>query len=199
VKPQEVATGFQQDWLPERFGQWRREEFTVEGRDRSSAWGQYSHIWRFQTRDRKARVSVDYPFFGWHALEVCYNSVGWREIGRAERANEETGPYVAVELSQPNGQHAYLLYSLLDGNARPLSPSASRWPGLRGKLAQSPLAALVGFGRDPSSGDWTTIQVQQFITGNDALDLSQRTSAEQMYLDFRHRLVSRWRANTAAK
>ncbi len=199
VKPQEVATGFQEDWLPERVGQWRREEFIVEERESTSDWGEYSRIWRFQSPDRKVRVSVDYPFVGWHALERCYSSVGWRETSRAVRADEETGPYMAVELSQPGGQHGYLLYSLLDGDARPVSPRASHWPGLRGKLARSPLAALFGFGPDASSGDWTTLQVQQFIIGNDPLDASQRTSAEQMYLDFRRRLVSRWRAKTAAK
>ena len=153
----------------------------------------------FQADDQVARVSVDFPFLGWHELTRCYAGQGWTEVSREVRAENETGPYVAVQLSRDSGEAGYLLFSLFDGSAQPVEPRATHWIGLRGKLARSPVWALLGLGDGAASPTLTTLQIQQFISGGDPLDQRQRETAEQMYLDFRRRLVSRWQTDAAER
>ncbi len=199
IRAERMEAAFQKTWLPERVGQWEQKDYQAVQRDLSSDEGQFSRTWVFQSTEQMASVSADFPFLGWHELTRCYQSRGWTEVSRVVRADDETGPYVAVQLSKSNGEAGYLLFSLFDAAARPVPPRTTHWRGIRGKLAGSPLPALFGFGDGTVSPTQTTLQIQQFIAGGYLLDASQREAAEQMYLDFRRRLVSRWQADTAAK
>jgi exosortase len=195
-----TALGIQEDWLPERLEAWERKAFAFEEREVTSDEGRYSSIWDFESAGRKARISVDYPFVGWHELTRCYRALGWQEVSREVRTGDESiGAYVAVRLRAPGDQHGYLLFSVFDGALCPVTPRISHWRGLRGKLVDSPLAILLGFGEGSVSSSSTTLQVQQFITGNATRDPSQREAANRMYLDFRQRLVERLRAETEGK
>ena len=127
------------------------------------------------------------------------NDIVWTEVSRVVRTGSQTGPYVAVQLSKSNGEVGYLLFSLFDGAARPVEPRTTHWRGFRGKLAQSPLMTLLGFGDGAVSPTQTTLQIQQFIAGGYPLDQSQRETAEQTYLGFRRRLLLRWQTDAAEK
>jgi hypothetical protein len=157
--------------------------------------GKFSRSWDYQADDRMARVSVDFPFRGWHELTVCYEARGWKAVSQTLRDNG-SGAYVAVELSKSNGEAAYLLFSLYDGAAHPIPRSRPRF---RDKLAKNPLVVLLGLGDWAVAPTLTTLQIQQFITAGFPLDKAQRAAAEQMYLNFRHRLLSRWQTDATEK
>ncbi len=190
-----LATEFEETWLPSRAGNWQRVEYRTEERELSSDEGEFSHFWVYQSGDRLANVSVDFPFLGWHEVTRCYKARGWLVERRTVRRDSAEGPFIEVQLSKPNGETGYLLFSLFDGDARPVEPKSTHWTGLRGKLARSPLLALIGQGDRTISQTQTTLQIQQFIGGNHPLDESQRQMADEVYVEFRHRLLERWQAD----
>jgi len=192
IRADALAGAFQEEWLPQQLGDWQRIEYKVEERDRSSDEGQYTRKWIYRSEDYVASVSVDFPFLGWHELTRCYKSRGWTEEKRTVRKVKNAGSIVQVDLSKPNGESGYLLFSLFDGAAQPVEPRSTHWSGVRGKLARSPLLPLFGLGDRAISPAQTTLQIQMFIGGSYPLDPPQRQNVEDMYLDARRRIVERW-------
>lgn len=190
-----LATKFEETWLPSRTDNWQRVEYRTEERELSSDEGEFSHVWIYQSGDRIANVSVDFPFLGWHEVTRCYRARGWLVERRTVRRDSAEGPFIEVQLSRPNGEAGYLLFSLFDGGARSVEPKSTHWTGLRGKLARSPLLTLIGQGHRTISQTQTTLQIQQFIGGNYPLDESQRQTADEVYVEFRRRLLERWQAD----
>lgn len=79
--------------------------------------GVFSHIWQYQRGGMVASVSLDYPFFHYHDVRVCYKNAGW-VLGetKVQRASAENGmiPSMEVELSRDNGLKAELFFSTVD-------------------------------------------------------------------------------------
>ncbi|MBC8869146.1 MAG: exosortase U [Planctomycetes bacterium] len=190
-----LAATFQEDWLPQRLGRWERSEYRTHERERSSDDGLYSCQWVYQSEDHVATVSLDFPFFGWHELTRCYESRGWREEKRTVRQAKDGGFFVQVDLSKPNGEAGYLLFGLFDGAAQPIEPMSTNWPGIRGKLARSPLLPLLGLESRAITSTQTTLQIQVFVGSNYPLDQSQRQIVDDTYVDIRHRIVKRWQTD----
>jgi hypothetical protein len=199
IHAEQLDAAFQRTWLPKRVGMWEQKDYQAKERDHSSDQGRFSCTWVFQADGQTAQVSVDFPFLGWHELTRCYEGQGWREVSREVRADKGTGPYVAVQLSKASGEAGHLLFSLFDATAQPVSPKTSHWIGLRGKLARSPVWALLGLGDGAAWPTQTSLQIQQFIAGGDPLDQRQRETAERMYQDCRQRLLSRWQTDAAER
>jgi len=195
IRVEGLATMFEETWLPPRTGNWQRVEYRTEERELSSDEGEFTHVWVYHSGDRIANVSVDFPFMGWHEVTRCYKARGWVVERRTVRRESAEGSFVEVQLSKPNGEAGYLLFSLFDGGARPVEPKSTHWTGLRGKLARSPLLALMGQGHRTVSQTQTTLQIQQFIGGNYPLDESQRQTADEVYVEFRRRLLQRWQSD----
>ena len=79
--------------------------------------GVYSHIWQYAKDGIIATISLDYPFFGYHDVTVCYRNAGWQIGKRAlDRASPENNniPAMIVDLTKPGGLNATLLYSTVD-------------------------------------------------------------------------------------
>ncbi len=124
--------------LPETLNNWRLDSFDVVERSKESVFGQYSHTWSYRTAVGPAQVSVDFPFRGFHLLEICYQSSGWRKTEDskviqvspegADGLSEEFTIHVA-SLVNDDGTFSYLAYSLfqLDG-----TPIVSHSRGIRG-------------------------------------------------------------------
>src|SRR5690606_12096486 len=76
-----VALELSEESLPGSFGAWRQTGFEVLERDSSSAFGEHSRIWAFHNGTTSVRVSVDFVFPEWHALQACYAGIGWQPAG----------------------------------------------------------------------------------------------------------------------
>lgn len=188
------ADAFQESWLPRRFGDWQATEYQSVHRANCSDDGRFGRRWGYQSGDRVASVSVDFPFLGWHELTGSYEVRGWTEVARTV-GQADTGPFVAVQLSAPDGESGYLLYSLFDGAARPVPPGTASFSATQQQLAHPPLLGL--FGRQ-GSAVWLprgTVQIQQLITHRYPLSEPQRRGADRLYLEFRRRLLEHWRAH----
>jgi hypothetical protein len=194
IRAEGLADAFQEDWLPQQLGTWQRVEYQCQERDRSSDEGRYSRQWVYRAGDHVASVSVDFPFLGWHELTRCYKSRGWTEEKRTVRRVKDGGAFVQVDLSKPNGEVGYLLFSVFDGAGQAVESRSTHWTGLRGKLARSPLLPLLGLASRAASPTQTTLQIQVFVIGSYPLDQSQRQNVDDTYLDIRRRIVRRWQA-----
>lgn len=79
--------------------------------------GVYSHIWQFKKDGIIATVSLDYPFFGYHDVTICYGNAGWEIFEtKLQRAVPENGmiPCMEVTLAREGGLKADLFYSTVD-------------------------------------------------------------------------------------
>ena len=76
--------------------------------------GVYSHIWQYKKDGLIATISLDYPFFNYHDVTVCYRNAGW-EISetKLKAAAPDNGmiPCMEVALAKEGGLKADLFYS----------------------------------------------------------------------------------------
>ncbi|MCX6963422.1 MAG: exosortase U [Verrucomicrobia bacterium] len=93
--------------------------------------GVHSHIWRLQKNGIQAIISLDYPFFGYHDVMVCYRNSGWTvEKSNMQQASAENGfiPNMEVMLANERGLKAMLFYSTVDEQGIWLENSPTRSP-----------------------------------------------------------------------
>ncbi|MEI8294659.1 MAG: exosortase U [bacterium] len=91
--------------------------------------GVQSHIWRLEKDGLQAIVSLDYPFFGYHDVTVCYRNSGWTMLAsKLVQASEENGliPNMEVLLAREGGLKGILLYSTVDEGGVWLEDSPDR-------------------------------------------------------------------------
>jgi len=91
--------------------------------------GVHSHIWKLQKNGMQAVVSLDYPFFGYHDVTVCYRNSGWTvNESKLLQASAENGfvPNMEIVLAKPGGVKAILLYSTIDESGIWLEDSPNR-------------------------------------------------------------------------
>jgi hypothetical protein len=199
IKPEEISVAFDETSLPAEMADWQRLQFTTELRDRSSDEGECSQIWKYRAGNVIAHVSMDYPFVGWHELTSCYEGRGWhvesRESRPADIEHKTAGDYVEVEMSLPTGDRGLLLFSLFDGQGRPLKPGESHGERLVTKITSHPLASWFGLGGSSASPDVISIQVQQLLQMQGRPTAEERAQAIATFLEFRERLRQNWLAH----
>ena len=120
---------FSESDLPERLGDWKRETYKAEKRGYANRFGQYSNAWQFERGQQTNSISCDHSFRGWHNLESCYQSRGWKvenkevvEPDAPSNSGTASWPAVAVTLSKPTGEYSFFVYSLFDAGGRPVVP-----------------------------------------------------------------------------
>jgi hypothetical protein len=93
--------------------------------------GVFSHIWQYRKDGIIATISLDYPFFGYHDVTVCYANAGWQiSKTKLDAASPENGmiPCMEVALSKEGGLKAELLYSTIDETGVWLEEPGERSP-----------------------------------------------------------------------
>lgn len=112
------------DSLPQILGEnWQQLDFKLEKRDMASVFGQRSNIWYYKNDESILTVSLDYPFRGWHPLEVCYVNNGWK-ISKfvVGKDNEQVqSPWLEIEFVNQLGMTGFLIYSFFDENGESYS------------------------------------------------------------------------------
>jgi exosortase len=114
-----IALDLSEDALPASLGAWQQAGFETLERDSSSAFGEYSRIWAYHNGTTTVRVSVDFVFPEWHALEACYAGIGWQRTGSRTHNPADAAGFVEATFTRPDGQRALLLFDLFDENGLP--------------------------------------------------------------------------------
>ena len=186
-----LAQRTRQNWLPKQYQEWQFVKYREQERESSSDEGQYSQIWDYTSELGNCQVSVDYPFIGWHELSRCYRAHGWTVSHRTVRdetdAHGQHWPLVELEMQKPTGAVARLLFTLVDVSGQPVIPRTTHWSGLRGKLARSPLLALLR-GEKTRSVE-TAIQLQLLVVSGTPADAHRQRA---FYRQVRSRFHGHW-------
>lgn len=125
---QVLATVKESQDLPKRLGDWQFESYQNLERGRESAQGQFSNVWMYRSPIGRVMLSTDFPFRGFHLLDICYQGAGWR-LNTASRQIEQPSTnssnpnevfYMHVlDMANDEGKFAYVAYALfqLDGTS----------------------------------------------------------------------------------
>jgi len=91
--------------------------------------GVYSHLWQFERKGLTATVSLDYPFFDYHDVRICYTGAGW-SIDESSLQHDGDGPQsipeMKVILSKEDGLKGTLFYSTVNQSGKWLDESGRR-------------------------------------------------------------------------
>jgi hypothetical protein len=187
---------FQRADMPADLDGWSPVGYELVERGRGAQDGQFSSEWRYRRGPLECRVSVDYPFHGWHELTMCYTGNGWVVLNR--RAAEDLqeggagGEHIEAELSKPTGEFGWLLFGLFGRTGEYLVPTEAvggTWPSLREKLARSPLGSWL-LGQRYGGLTEATYQVQVFASNAVGLSPAQRAEVRRLFLSVRSRVVT---------
>lgn len=115
---------------PEKIGAWTLLPESLKSSERTLSFGSNSESFVYQNGKLLAQVSIDYPFYGYHDLNICYDMGGWKvQVMPAEStgSSPET-PYNVSVISRGIDQKGLLIYSaFLEDGAWKLEPPEARY------------------------------------------------------------------------
>lgn len=185
--------------LPARFGSWELEEFVTETRAGNSQWGEFSHTWKYRTpTGKRAVISVDYPFRGWHELTICYVADGWNLTDRAVVPFAPSAGFpaedkcVVAEIERPGmNQFACLAWGVFDERQQPMGmPEAlGTWTRLRQRVENFWLRLrTLGAVQGDSHNDAQTYQLQVLVQGFAPVSTEERGEVHALLAET-HRIL----------
>jgi exosortase len=173
---------------------WERLDFQVAPeRARDDKLGQFSRSWRYRMSgmDEPVIFSLDYTFYNWHDLTVCYRMNGWR----MEETNERTVPlpngdfdvYIEARFRRvEDGQNGYLLFSLVDevGKVQAARPHESMLNNRIRRLKEA-------LERRPTE---IRFQTQVFVTSYNSFNSQERDRIREFFLKSRQGVITSYLA-----
>ena len=126
--------------LPKALGDWQFESYQNLERNRESSQGQFSNIWMYRSPIGPVIISTDFPFRGFHLLDICYQGAGWRlntASRQIEQSSAASGDELAekkfyahvLDLKNDQGRFAYVAYAIFQLDGTPIQSAAK---GVRG-------------------------------------------------------------------
>ncbi len=166
--------------MPKSIGEWERDKFETPTRESNHEFGEFSRTWTYRRGIVTASVSVDYPFFGWHNLDRCYQSMGWKRDDR-KTINTETERRVEIHYKRSAAEFGYLIFAMLTPEGLMSEPETDRiGDSLSTKLAN--IRQLIGQSRSSASRKKPFVgQLQVFVESADRLTEEQEAEARRLF------------------
>lgn len=178
----QVFRNFTRDLLPEEFNGLRLLAFDTVHRPNSKLfYGEHSAVWQYSDGVQTVMISLDFPFAGFHALEVCYVGAGCsmvvprRTVDLSEYASKigcETRFIEEVRLSDQMYGESYLCYAEFDKDGSDVWRLGNR---LTGSL---PARIAYSLQLQPA-----TYQAQIYLKGCGRLTSDERRRYQEILLD----------------
>lgn len=112
---------------PRTIGEWSLLPESAKSTERTMSFGSKSESFLYTKGNSVIQVSIDYPFQGFHDLNICYDFGGWRvaEVPAGQLGSTEEFPYNVSTMSRGIDQKAVMAYSafLDDGMWRLYRPA----------------------------------------------------------------------------
>lgn len=112
---------------PRTIGTWTLLPESTKSTERTMSFGSKSESFLYAKGNSIVQVSIDYPFQGFHDLNICYDFGGWRvsEIPADTLGSTPEFPYNVSTMSRGIDQNAVMVYSafLDDGEWRLYKPA----------------------------------------------------------------------------
>jgi len=190
--------------MPQELGGWRLVSDVLPVPKRAAFEdGVYSHIWQYAKGGMVVTVSLDYPFFNYHDVTVCYRGAGW-EIGdrTLQRASAGNGmvPSMEVAMQKVGGINADLLFSTINesgvwleepGGGSPFGEDGSPlaegglMERLTHRLRQLPYA-------DDSIDSAMNYRIQLLAAARGGLSTVQRRDVQRLFQEARAHLANQF-------
>lgn len=159
--------------LPQTLSAWRFVQKEVVERSKGSVMGQFSHVWVYDAKGQMGTVSIDFPFRGFHLLDICYEGAGWKaresravvekQLGESSLSNDDLAQIHFLDLSKDTGEFIFVAFVQFQLDGKPVRSSASG-RGLE-RFEQTFLEPV-------------TYQIQSMITSKVPLTESQKAEIE---------------------
>lgn len=111
---------------PRTIGEWSLLPEGTKSSERTLSFGSRSESFLYSNGKSIIQVSIDYPFYGFHDLNICYDYGGWRvnELSSSELGSTPELPFNVSSMSRGIDQQAFMIYSafLDDGQWRISNP-----------------------------------------------------------------------------
>ncbi len=118
---EQLAKMPQKESLPPSLGEWKMINFASETRSTASALGAHSLIWEYRKQEQRFLVSLDFPFRGYHPLEVCYGNSGWNvtNVVAVSDKGESKWDWREIVMDNQFGSRGFVCYSLMTEDCEP--------------------------------------------------------------------------------
>ncbi len=174
VQPR-LGPALQRGSLPEKLSGWTQTGFQTGGKSITGADGEYSHTWNYRLGRQTSVMSFDYPYCGWHQLEVCYEARGWT-VSRRFTHGELNPCWVECLLRRPSGEYAVLCYRMFHENGASLMCPGETLTAVLGNR----FADVLG----PRSQRTETFQFQMFVRHSTEPTLTERKAIRRGFEQF---------------
>jgi hypothetical protein len=186
------------DLIPARVGAWERREFAALTRDANNYFGEHSHVWVYARPGLDARVSLDWPFPGWHDLTWCYRGTGWQIDAQEVLAHAQVPDgFVAVRMSKPGYRYGYLLFCEFDRRGTPFRsrPGGTRDPLFRHETTLTRVSDRLA-GRPAPEGDpaGAAYQFQVWFEGPAPLTPEGEVMVRELFVAAQAQVRKEWAA-----
>lgn len=115
---------------PVKIGDWSLLPESVQSSQRTLSFGSKSESFVYQNGTKLVHVSIDYPFYGYHDLNICYDMGGWKVQvlpGDSTGSTPEL-PYNVSVITRGVDQKGLLIYTaFVDDGTWKLEPPEARY------------------------------------------------------------------------
>jgi exosortase len=197
INPQQMD-GSAQFSMPEEFGGWRLRSPAVPASIRTPFEdGVYSHIWEYERGGLTAMLALDYPFFNYHDVRVCYRMNGW-DIAKSTLHSDGI-PCMEISLLGKGGRSGVVFFSTVNESGGWLDESnhlfyegegASEGAGGIGPRLFCRMVAIPFFQQLAEVG--VTYRIQFLATSRDGFSESDRKELQKFFEQGRSLLVKQF-------
>lgn len=194
--PNEAAVMVDQQALPPELQGWKQIDYRSVLRGRHDQDGEVSRQWTYQAPWGLVEVSFDFPFAGFHQLQICYQGSGWTPSiqNSVSTASAPAGSFERVALKRHEFEVGTLIYSLWDDRGTLIAPreSSNRNVPLMVRLRNR----LAPAGATSATAPPTTYQFQVLVTGEFALSQAEQDELLLFFIEARDRLRLQFTADS---
>lgn len=187
---------------PDKIGDWTLLPESVQSSQRTLSFGSKSESFLYQNGTKSVQISIDYPFFGYHDLNICYDMGGWKVQVMPQDSTGATPemPYNVSVITRGVDQKGLLVYTafLPDGNWK-LEPPEARYDvettgsqGLIGnlvnrgsyrlkKMVQDIPSMLANATKPEVSTYYENYQLQAMMVGTDTPSATEREMLQSFF------------------
>lgn len=120
--------------LPNDLNDWKLFRTELVERSKENSMGQFSYVWLFNSATTTGTVSVDFPFRGFHLLDICYEGAGWKQqeghqivetlLADPQFADKGDCQVHFLDLAKDTGEYAYVAFVQFQLDGTPVKSAA---------------------------------------------------------------------------
>ena len=193
INPKQMDGSAKFSLPPEIAGWTQRSEAKPVPKKTAFEDGVYSHMWQYEKGGLTAMISLDYPFFDYHDVRICYVGAGWTvkesKLQSAKDSKDQI-PGMEITLEKENGLKGELFYSTVDQFGKWLEETSQRAAyDAQGRAFEGGLLNRVAYRfsqqQSPVTDDTLNYRIQLLASSQGGLDSQQQRQASKLFQEAR--------------